>query len=33
MKEELQRRAAALGQNPSILVQEALTRWLAEEHV
>jgi hypothetical protein len=30
MKEELQRRAAALGQNPSILVQEALARWLAE---
>jgi hypothetical protein len=31
MKEELQRRAAALGQNPSLLVQKALARWLAEE--
>jgi Homeodomain-like domain/Ribbon-helix-helix protein, copG family len=30
MKEELQRRAAARGQNPSLLVQEALARWLAE---
>jgi hypothetical protein len=30
MREELQRRAAALGQNPSLLVQEALARWLAE---
>jgi len=31
MKEALQRRAAALGQNPSLLVQKALARWLAEE--
>jgi hypothetical protein len=31
MQEEIKRRAAARGQNPSILVQEALTRWLAEE--
>jgi hypothetical protein len=31
MREELQRRAAALGQNPSLLVQEALARWLTEE--
>jgi DNA-binding transcriptional MocR family regulator len=31
VKEELQRRAAARGQNPSLLVQEALMRWLAEE--
>jgi DNA-binding transcriptional MocR family regulator len=31
MREELQRRAAAPGQNPSLLVQEALARWLAEE--
>jgi transposase len=31
MKEELQRRAAALRQNPSLLVQEALARWLTEE--
>jgi hypothetical protein len=31
MQEELQRRAAARGQNPSLLVQEALARWLAEE--
>jgi Ribbon-helix-helix protein, copG family len=31
MKEELQRRAAARGQNPSLLVQEALARWLAKE--
>lgn len=31
MKEELKRRAAARGQNPSILVQEALRRYLAEE--
>jgi predicted transcriptional regulator len=31
MKEELQRCAAALGQNPSLLVQKALARWLAEE--
>jgi hypothetical protein len=30
MREELQRRAAARGQNPSLLVQEALARWLAE---
>jgi hypothetical protein len=30
MKEELQRRAAAHGQNPSLLVQEVLARWLAE---
>ena len=31
MREELQRRAAARGQNPSLLVQEALSRWLGEE--
>jgi hypothetical protein len=31
MREELQRRAATRGQNPSLLVQEALARWLAEE--
>jgi hypothetical protein len=31
MREELQRLAAARGQNPSLLVQEALARWLAEE--
>jgi hypothetical protein len=31
MKEEIQRRAAACGENPSLLVQEALARWLAEE--
>jgi hypothetical protein len=31
MKEELQRRAAARGENPNLLVQEALARWLAEE--
>lgn len=31
MKEELQRRAAARRQNPSLLLQEALARWLAEE--
>jgi hypothetical protein len=31
MKEKLKRRAAARGQNPSILVQEALRRYLAEE--
>jgi transposase len=31
MKEELQRRAAARGENPSLLVQQALARWLAEE--
>jgi hypothetical protein len=31
MKEELQRRAAARGENPSLLVQEALARWLAGE--
>jgi hypothetical protein len=31
MREELQRRAAARGQNPSLIVQEALARWLAEE--
>jgi len=31
MREELQRRAAARGQNPSLLVQDALARWLAEE--
>jgi predicted transcriptional regulator len=29
--EELQRRAAATRQNPSLLVQEALARWLAGE--
>jgi transposase len=31
MKDELQRRAAARGENPSLLVQEALARWLAGE--
>jgi hypothetical protein len=31
MKETLQRRAAVIGQPPSLLVQEALARWLAEE--
>jgi Ribbon-helix-helix protein, copG family len=31
MKEALQRRAAALGRNPSLLVQEALARWLGEQ--
>jgi hypothetical protein len=31
MKEELQRRAAARGENPSVRVQAALARWLAEE--
>jgi DNA-binding transcriptional MocR family regulator len=31
VREELQRRAAARGQHPSLLVQEALARWLAEE--
>jgi Ribbon-helix-helix protein, copG family len=31
MKEALQRRAATTGQPPSLLVQEALARWLAEE--
>ena len=31
MKEELQRRASTRGQNPSLLVQEALAQWLAEE--
>jgi hypothetical protein len=31
MKEELQRRASTGGQNPSLLVQEALAQWLAEE--
>jgi len=31
MKEELQRRAAARGQNPSLLIQEALAWWLGEE--
>jgi hypothetical protein len=31
MREELQRRAAARKQHPSMLVQEALARWLAEE--
>ena len=31
MKEELQRHAVARGQNPSVLVQEALARWLTEE--
>jgi Winged helix-turn-helix DNA-binding len=31
MKEELQRRATARGENPSLLVQEALARWLAGE--
>jgi hypothetical protein len=31
MREKLQRRAAARGENPSLLVQEALARWLAGE--
>jgi hypothetical protein len=31
MKEELQRRAAARGENPCVRVQAALARWLAEE--
>jgi hypothetical protein len=31
MREELQRRAVALGQNPSLLVQEALRRYLTSE--
>jgi predicted transcriptional regulator len=31
MKEELQRRAFTREQNPSLLVQEALAQWLAEE--
>jgi hypothetical protein len=31
MKEALKLRAAATGQPPSLLVQEALARWLAEE--
>jgi hypothetical protein len=31
MKEELQRRAGARGVNPSLLVQEALQRYLSEE--
>jgi hypothetical protein len=31
MQEEIKRRATALGQNPSLLVQKALARWLAEE--
>jgi hypothetical protein len=31
MKEELQRRASARGVNPSLLVQEALQRWLEEK--
>jgi hypothetical protein len=31
MKEELQRRAGARGVNPSLLVQEALQRWLEEK--
>jgi transposase len=31
MKEELQRRASTRGENPSVLVHEALARWLAEE--
>ena len=31
MREEVKRRAAARGQHPSLLVQEALARWLAEE--
>jgi hypothetical protein len=30
MKEEVHRRAEARKQNPSLLVQEALARWLAE---
>jgi hypothetical protein len=31
LQEEIIRRDAARGQNPSLLVQEALARWLAEE--
>jgi hypothetical protein len=31
LQEVIKRRAAARGQNPSLLVQEALARWLAEE--
>jgi transposase len=31
MKEELQCRASTRGQHPSLLVQEALAQWLAEE--
>jgi hypothetical protein len=31
MQEEIKRRAAAAGRNPSLLVQQALRRWLAEE--
>jgi hypothetical protein len=31
IKAELQRRAGARGVNPSLLVQEALAHWLAEE--
>jgi hypothetical protein len=30
LQEEIKRRAAARGQHPSLLVQEALARWLAE---
>jgi hypothetical protein len=30
MQEEIKRRAAAAGRNPSLLVQQALRRWLAE---
>jgi DNA-binding transcriptional MocR family regulator len=31
MQEEIKRRATALGQHPSLLVQKALARWLVEE--
>jgi hypothetical protein len=31
MQDEIKRRAAAAGRNPSLLVQQALRRWLAEE--
>jgi hypothetical protein len=31
LQEEIKRRAAARGQDPSLLVQEALARWLTEE--
>ena len=31
LQEEIKRRAAARGQNPSLVVQEALAQWLAEE--
>jgi hypothetical protein len=31
MQDEIKRRAAAAGRTPSLLVQQALRRWLAEE--